>query len=164
MAENIAPRASRRARALLGDASAPLDAADERVLAAARARAAVEVVRVRAESPHRRGWGLDLRRAAAWLPDGRRVSFARHTTLARVLEVLARHDGIATFEELATEVWQRRAFHPLHDGNRIRVTLHRLRALVEDDPQRPERIVLGPAAYSLGGEPFTLVCAASNPK
>ncbi len=164
VSEDVAPQASRRARALLANDSASLDAADERVLAAARARASIDLVRVRAGAPHRRGWGLDLRRGTAWLPDGRRVSFARHALLARVLEVLARHDGVATFEELAREVWQRRAFHPLHDGNRIRVTLHRLRALVEDDPQRPERIVLGPAAYSLGGEPFTLVCAASNPK
>jgi hypothetical protein len=134
------------------------------VLEAARARAEVEILRVGASPPHRRGWGLDALRRVAWLPDGRRVSFARHAMLARVLEVLARRGGEASFEQLAEEVWQRRAFHPLHDGNRIRVTLHRLRALVEDDPQKPVRVVLGGSAYALGGEPFTLVCAASNAK
>ncbi|HEY1960016.1 MAG TPA: AAA family ATPase [Polyangiaceae bacterium] len=161
IADDVSPCAARRARAILGD-DAQLDAADRRVIDAARAHAAVDVVRVRPATPHRRGWGLDLRRRAGWLPDGRRVSFARHALLARVLEVLARHDGVATFEQLSEEVWQRRTFHPLHDGNRIRVTLHRLRALVEDDPQAPTRVVLAASAYELGGEPFTLVCPVSN--
>ncbi len=161
-ADDVAPCAARRARALFGDSAAVLDAVDVRVLDVARARARVGVIRVNASAPHRRGWGLDARRRVAWLPDGRRVSFARHALLAQVLEVLARSGGTATFEELAEKVWQRRAFHPLRDGNRIRVTLHRLRALVEDDPQKPVRVVLGGSAYSLGGEPFTLVVSADK--
>jgi len=156
LADDVAPCAARRARSLFGRAS--LDAVDERVLGAARTHAKVEIVRVGATEVHRRGWGLDMRRAEVWLPDGRRVSMARHALLARVLEVLAREGGRASFETLSKDVWQqRRPFHALHDGNRIRVTLHRLRALVETDPAKPERIVLGGSSYELGGEPFTLV-------
>ncbi|HEY2365136.1 MAG TPA: hypothetical protein VGH87_02080, partial [Polyangiaceae bacterium] len=80
----------------------------------------------------------------------------------KVLEVLARQNGTASFEDLAREVWQRKTFHPLNDGTRIRVTLHRLRALVEQDPQKPERVVLSAASYVLGSEPFTLVSDPSN--
>ncbi len=159
-AEDVSPTAARRAKAILGDRAAPLDAIDERLLAAARD--GVDVVRARVSKAPRRGWGLDARRRAVWLPDGTRVSFARHALLAKVLEVLARHDGSASFEDLAREVWQRKNFHPLNDGTRIRVTLHRLRALVESDPKKPERVILGGSSYELGDEPFTLVCDAST--
>ncbi len=154
-ADAIAPCAARRSRALLGD-EARLDALDERVVAAVRAQAGVEIVRVHAAA--RRGWGLDLRTQTLWFPNGRRVSLVRHKLLTRVLEVLARSGGSATFEALARDVWSVRTFHPLSDGNRIRVSLHRLRALVEEDPAHPERIVLREtSAYELGAEPFTLV-------
>ena len=156
---DISPIAARRARAILGDDSVELDAIDSKIIALARGDA--ELVRVRVDG--RRGWGLDARRGVVWLPDGRRVSFQRHALLAKVLEVLARQNGTASFEDLALKVWQRKTFHPLNDGTRIRVTLHRLRALVEQDPQKPERVVLSSSSYVLGGEPFTLV-ASSNAK
>jgi hypothetical protein len=151
---DVSPIAARRARAILGDASVLLDAIDHRVVAAARGDA--DIVRVRVDRD-RRGWGLDARRGVVWLPDGRRVPFQRHALLAKVLEVLARQGGTASFEDLALQVWQRKTYHPLNDGTRIRVTLHRLRALVEDDPQKPERVILSASSYVLGGEPFTLV-------
>jgi tetratricopeptide (TPR) repeat protein len=159
LAESVSPAASRCARALLGDESATLDALDARVVSAARDRANVEVLRVH-PSRDARGWGLDTRRRMLWLPSGKRVSLARHAILASVLEVLARAGGKATFEDLAARVWERRVYHPLTDGNRMRVTFHRLRALVEDDPQRPARVLLGGASYELGPERFTFVCNA----
>ena len=157
--EDVAPVAARRARAILGDHGVALDAIDARVVDAARTRANADVIRVHA-SRDRRGWGLDARRREMWLPGGRRVSLARHAVLQAVLEVLARGNGEASFEDLAARVWERRAYHPLKDGNRMRVTFHRLRALVEDDPQRPARVVLGGASYALGQEQFTFVCNA----
>jgi hypothetical protein len=156
---DVSPIAARRARAILGGGTVVLDAIDERIVR--RARANAEIVRVHAVDGSR-GWGLDARRGVVWLPDGRRVSFQRHALLAKVLEVLARQNGTASFEDLAREVWQRKTFHPLNDGTRIRVTLHRLRALVEQDPQKPERVVLSAASYVLGSEPFTLVSDPSN--
>lgn len=150
---DISPIAARRARAILGD-DVVLDAIDERIVA--RARQDADLVRVHHDNGTR-GWGLDARRGVVWLPDGRRVSFQRHALLAKVLEVLARQNGTASFEDLALKVWQRKTFHPLNDGTRIRVTLHRLRALVEDDAHKPERVVLSSSSYVLGGEPFTLV-------
>jgi hypothetical protein len=151
---DVSPVAARRARAILGSGDdAVLDAIDERVVS--RARQDADIVRVRVDG--RRGWGLDARRGVVWLPDGRRVSFQRHALLAKVLEVLARQNGTASFEDLAIRVWQRKTFHPLNDGTRIRVTLHRLRALVEEDAHKPERVVLSASSYVLGGEPFTLV-------
>jgi hypothetical protein len=158
---HVSPIAARRARAAIGDEASALDAVDRRVIALARRDA--ELVRVHVDRD-RRGWGLDARRGVVWLPDGRRVSFQRHALLAKVLEVLARQNGTASFEDLALRVWQRKTFHPLNDGTRIRVTLHRLRALVEQDPQKPERVVLSASSYVLGGEPFTLVSQASNAK
>ncbi len=160
VSHDVSPIAARRARAILASGSASLgdvvlDAIDERIVS--RARAGAEIVRVRVDRDGRRGWGLDARRGVVWLPDGRRVSFQRHALLAKVLEVLARQNGTASFEDLALQVWQRKTFHPLNDGTRIRVTLHRLRALVEEDPQKPERVVLSASSYVLGGEPFTLV-------
>jgi len=154
-AYDVSPIAARRARAILGDAACVLDAIDAQIIE--RAQREADLVRVRVDG--RRGWGLDARRGVVWLPDGRRVSFQRHQLLAKVLEVLARQNGTASFEDLALQVWQRKTFHPLNDGTRIRVTLHRLRALVEDDPQNPERVVLSASSYVLGGEPFTLVSA-----
>ncbi len=158
----VAPVSARRARAILGDDAAlsSLDALDARVVSAAREHAHVEVIRVH-PALAARGWGLDARRRVMWLPKGRRVSLARHAILATVLEVLARAGGKASFEDLAQGVWQRRTYHPLQDGNRMRVTFHRLRAMVEDDPQKPARVVLSGASYELGPEPFTFVC---NPK
>jgi hypothetical protein len=157
-ASDVAPSAARRARAALGDTSVRLDAIDARLLGELRSRAP-EIIRLHARPRPGRGWGLDLRKRFAWFPDGRRVSFAKHALLASVIEVIARQGGVATFEELARKVWQRPSFHPLHDTNRIRVTLHRLRALIEDDPQRPKRIVLEKSSYELGPEAFTLVSA-----
>jgi hypothetical protein len=156
-AGDVSPCASRRARAILGDSTAPLDAMDERVLAATQQGAKAVILRLGATESSRRGWGLDARRAAVWLPDGKHVSLARHALLAKTLEVLARYGGEASFETLAREVWNRRVYHPLHDANRVRVTLHRLRALVEDDPRKPKRLVLVGSSYRFGDEPFTLV-------
>ncbi len=150
---NVSPCASRRARAMLGDGSAPLDAVDVRILEKARELAPATLVRL--GPSHGRGWGIDVRRRAAWLPDGRRIALSRH--LARVLDVLGRHGGQASFEVLAQEVWERRAFHPLHDHNRIRVALHRLRSLVEESPSRPKRLLVDGSSYRIGDEPFTVV-------
>jgi hypothetical protein len=159
-AEDTAPSASRRARALLGDATRRLDKLDEHVVASARAGKA-EIISVRTNDAVGRGWGLDVIRRIVWLPDGRVVSLAKHELLMRTLEAIGRRGGTATFEELAVDAWKVRTFHPLDDGNRIRVALHRLRALIEDDPARPQRILLrsNQSAYELGPEPFTLVVA-----
>ncbi len=158
-AEDVAPCASRRARALLGDAKGRLDKVDERVVAVVRAGSA-EIVSVRRNelAPLRR-WGLDVIRRIVWFPGGRVISLAKHELLMRTLETIGRRGGVATFEQLAIDTWKVRTFHPLDDGNRIRVAFHRLRALIEDDPARPQRVLLRPneSAYELGPEPFTLV-------
>ncbi len=161
MMDQVAPSAARRARALLGAERPTLDAVDAAVVDAVRAQAAARVVSVRRQGgAWRAGWGVDVRRQSVWLPSGRTVSLVRQKLLLKVLEVLATRGGAAGFEDLARDVWGVRQFHPLNDTNRIRVTLHRLRALVEDDPAHPERVVLREAGYELGPEPFTLLAPA----
>jgi len=157
-ADDVAPCASRRARALLGDAPGRLDMLDERIVSAVRANVEIISLRANGRSPSRR-WGLDVIRRIVWLPDGRVISLAKHELLMRTLETIGRCGGVATFAELATAAWKVRTFHPLDDGNRIRVAFHRLRALIEDDPARPQRVLLRPneSAYELGPEPFTLL-------
>jgi hypothetical protein len=51
-----------------------------------------------------------------------------------------------------------RTFRPLSDGNRIRVTMHRIRTLLGQD-----RIVLRDSAYALGGPPFRVATSSSGP-
>jgi hypothetical protein len=161
----VAPCASRRARALLGDVTGRLDKLDERIISAVRTGNA-EIISLRADAraPTRR-WGLDVIRRIVWLPDGRMISLAKHELLMRTLETIGRRGGVATFAELATAAWKVRTFHPLDDGNRIRVAFHRLRALIEDDPARPQRVLLraNESAYELGPEPFTLLIASEDP-
>jgi hypothetical protein len=49
------------------------------------------------------------------------------------------------------EVWSERDYHPLRHDNRLQVAVRALRALVEDDPRRPARVLTTADGYALGG-------------
>ncbi|HSO35900.1 MAG TPA: helix-turn-helix domain-containing protein, partial [Labilithrix sp.] len=156
---DVAPCAARRARALLGEEPAPGDEVDRAVLARSPVRAAVRLRTIdpNGGGPWRRGWGVDVARKLLLRSDGTTVALERHALLLRMLLVLADHGGAATFEQIAENVWGIRSFHPLRDANRVRVTMHRLRALVETSDGEPKHIVLRDAGYAIGSGPFRIV-------
>jgi DNA-binding response OmpR family regulator len=150
-----APDIPYHARALLG-ADTPGDAVDEAVRAAVR-RAGFTPPRSVAGGPvpgpgaWQPGWGLDDARREVWLFDGRRISLARHPIPWRLLDRLAARGGAATKEQLVTEVWEERAYHPLRHDNRLQAAVRKLRLEIEDDPSRPTRVLTTADGYALGG-------------
>ena len=131
--DDVAPRAARRSRGLLGG-SPPLDAIDERVLTAIRRRAGVQVDTVTRSTGTAwlAGFGLDEVRCEAWLPSGRTVSFGARRMMWSILTALATRGGAISKEELATIVWEKHDYHRLRDDKRMQVAVHKLRALIEE--------------------------------
>ncbi|WP_437975292.1 hypothetical protein WMF11_46120 [Sorangium sp. So ce295] len=145
----VAPDVARRAQALLG-APTCLDAVERRVHQALVARATGQVRTVHAVAgAWRAGWGIDRPRRRAWLPKGRVIYFTTRPLLWRMLETLVVRRE-ATKETLVREVWDERAYHPVHHNNRLFTTVNKLRQLIEDTPARPTRIVTGADSYRLG--------------
>jgi hypothetical protein len=155
-AEDVAPVAARLAQALLGGAPA-LDEVDRRVLQAIAAADLIgTVTSARADdapgASWRPGWGLDDRRRSVWLPDGRAIDLGARAMLWRVLDVMASRGGAATKEELMLSAWEEKEYHPLRHDTRIHVAVRKLRALIEDQPDRPERLVTAEDGYRLAGQ------------
>ncbi len=147
------PRASRRARALLGSAPRDLDAFDRRVVATLERTwgAAWRVVPVvaNASTEWSPGWGLDPRTQSVWFPSGARVALADRPILWRVLEVLAERGGQATKEDLACAVWNERAYHPLKHDNRLRLAVRKLRQALEPGTDGPPCVLTLEDGYAL---------------
>ncbi len=149
---DVAPVAARRAQALLGG-DPLLDLLDRAVLDAIRRRAAhfrVECLAGGPTSPWRAGWGMDESRTSVWTPERGLVSFASKPLFWRVLTTIADAGGRATKDDLATKAWSARDYHPLHDDKRMQVAMHKLRALIEEDPKRPTRLVTVADGYAFG--------------
>ncbi|HEY2517146.1 MAG TPA: helix-turn-helix domain-containing protein, partial [Polyangiaceae bacterium] len=164
---DVAPAAARRARALLG-AAAPLDAIDERVLAAIRARAPHLSARRFGKSlgvgaPWLAGWGLDGLRRTVWLPGGREIDLQARAQFWRLLCAVAESGGEASKERLATVVWETRDYHPLRDDKRMQVAVRKLRLLLEDNPSAPSRFVTTRDGYAFGdAEPCCAFVSAAG--
>ncbi|NUP13895.1 MAG: winged helix-turn-helix domain-containing protein [Polyangiaceae bacterium] len=131
------PIASRRARALLGK-PAKLDAVDERVVA---------VVSTWHEHPE--ALALDLVHKRAMLPSGKVVDLRASPLYLRILETLFRAGGRATKEDLVQRVWEVRSYHPQRDDKRLQVAIHRLRRVLEQDPERPTLLVRDDDCYAV---------------
>jgi hypothetical protein len=147
--ETRAPAASRRARALLGEA-VTLDRVDEAIVRAARRRLGVRVVSVGGHPLQRAGaWGLDERSRTVWL-EGRICSLADRPLLWRILAVIADAGGSADKESLVVGAWGQRDYHPLRDDARLHTAIRALRRLIEDDPARPSRLITTEEGYAFG--------------
>jgi tetratricopeptide (TPR) repeat protein len=144
-----APVACRRARALLG-ADVALDRVDERVLAAIRARHKLAVSRPVPSAPFDDAWVIDSTRKKIYFAQGPALDLTSKALLLRILEVLAECGGVATKEELATQVWELRGYHALRDDKRMQVAIRKLRLLLEVDPSDPTRVVTTDTGYALG--------------
>jgi hypothetical protein len=151
-ADEVAPVAARRARALLGETPA-LDVIDARVLDAVHAAGAPwRVERVGGAGPGP-GFGLDGHRRELWIPDGRRVELAAQPLIWRCLETLAELGGAATREQLFRRVWGEAEYHPLRHKSRLHTTINRVRQAIEDDPDAPARLLTTEDGYRFGGGP-----------
>jgi tetratricopeptide (TPR) repeat protein len=144
-----APIACRRARALLG-ANVALDRVDERVLGVIRERHKLAVLRPRPEAQFDDAWVIDSTRKRIYFASGPELDLTSKALLLRILEVLAECGGVATKEELATQVWELRGYHALRDDKRMQVAIRKLRLLLEVDPSNPTRVVTTDAGYALG--------------
>lgn len=150
-----APHFALRARALLG-APVPPDALDRLVLAALihlrewQSPALLDPPPPGA-STWQPGWGVDQRTRTVWLPSGARVDFSRHRVSWKILGALVAAGGRASKEDLVAAVWDERDYHPLRHDNRLQVAVRALRALVEEDPKRPSRVLTTADGYALGG-------------
>lgn len=141
-ARGVSPIAARRARGALGDVRG-LDALDRLVLATGHAGAT--------EVTPSDGWRFDPRSRRVVLP-ARIVDLQKHGLLVRLLATLAeRGEAGATKEELTRAVWELRDYHPLRDDKRLQVTVRRLRVMLEDDAERPRRVITTEDGYALRG-------------
>ncbi|MBI3074281.1 MAG: ATP-binding protein [Deltaproteobacteria bacterium] len=150
---DVAPTAARRCRRVLG-VGGSCDRVDEAVLAAMAARVVgLRIVRLptRADGvPDQCDWGLDNVRREVALPGGRVVNLWDREILWRVLAAIANAGGEIDQEALFADVWQIAEFHPIRHGKRIHTTIHYLRAVIEDDPDRPTRLVTTDTGYAFG--------------
>lgn len=144
-----APVACRRARGLLG-ADVPLDRVDECVLAAIRAKHKLEVLRPVPGAPFDEAWVIDSIRKQIYFAQGPALDLTSKVLLLRILEVLAECGGVATKEELASQVWDLRDYHALRDDKRMQVAIRKLRLLLEVDASDPTRVVTTDVGYALG--------------
>ncbi|HJL37072.1 MAG TPA: helix-turn-helix domain-containing protein, partial [Polyangiaceae bacterium LLY-WYZ-15_(1-7)] len=144
-----APGARARARALLGEREARLDAVDRRVLEAARASGWGRWRRAPAVDEEGGAWSVAQSGEVRLTPD-RRVDLGRRPLLARLLRALGAR-GVATKEELVLGAWEVTSYHPLRHDNRLQVAIRTLRRELEDDPSEPRRIRTVSEGYALGG-------------
>ena len=149
-----APRAARRARALLGGAP-PLDVVDRLVLEAfARAAPSLRVETVLGREPRvdwQIGWGLDARTRSVWLADGRVIDLSSRGLLWRFLETLVLGGGALSKEAIVLGVWEEREYHPGRHDPRLHMSARKLREAIEDDPGAPSRLLTTEDGYRLGG-------------
>jgi len=123
--------ALRRSAALAG-VETRLDAIDVRVVAAIRARfgealPAGVAPTSDAGADGTEAWAIDVDARSVWLSTGEEVALAGQPVLFAILVALARAGGVASASELAVETWKLGEYHPLRDGNRLRVAVRRLR-------------------------------------
>ncbi len=143
-ARSVSPIVARRARGLIGDA-AGLDAVDRLVLGSR----CVADTRV-ATSPDA-GWRFDAASRCVLLP-ARVIDLQKHGILVRLLATLVgRGDSGASKEELTRAVWELRDYHPLRDDKRLQVAVRRLRVMLEEDAERPRRLVTTGVGYAVRG-------------
>jgi hypothetical protein len=157
---DTAPIAARRARALLGR-DTPLDAVDQRVLAALKdLRGVAPAVSLALGRPcnsadprfrDEPGWGLADEHRQVWLPDGTSRSLASSPQLWSILASLFEHGGAASKEQLVRDIWNETEYHPLRHDNRLQVAVRKLRQLLEDEASRPTRLVTIAVGYALAG-------------
>lgn len=142
-AGSVSPVSARRARSLLGGV-ARLDAVDRLVLGAGP-------IARRAPAGDEGAWQFDPASRRVLLP-ARVVELQRHGLLARLLGTLVeRGEAGATKEELTRIVWDLRDYHPLRDDKRLQMTVRRLRVMVEEDADRPRRVVTTDDGYAVRG-------------
>jgi tetratricopeptide (TPR) repeat protein len=145
-----APGAARRARALLGDRTVPLDRVDRAVLDAVQARPHWGVPEG-PDGPWQPGWGLDVPTSRAWLPDGRWVELQTKPQLWRLLLTLARAGESGCDKEvLLRAVWGETDYHPLRHDNRLQATVRNLRLALGDD-DLPTRVLTLTDGYRVAG-------------
>ncbi len=151
---HVAPTSARRARALLGGAP-PLDAVDTLVIDAVRALEPSLVVRTMLgeTGPHwRSGWGLDLRRRQVWLGDGRVVDLKNKALPWKLLLAFVNERGDPVSKEaLVLGVWEERSYHPARHDPRVRMSVRKLREILEDDASTPAKLLTAETGYRLGG-------------
>lgn len=145
----VSPIAARRARGALGDV-AGLDALDRLVLRGVHGAARSDAP-FASGPPETPGWRFDPAARRVELP-ARIIDLQRHGLLVRLLATLAaRGDDGATKEELSMAVWDLRDYHPLRDDKRLQVAVRRLRVMLEDDAERPQRVVTTDHGYAVRG-------------
>ncbi|MCA9565388.1 MAG: winged helix-turn-helix domain-containing protein, partial [Myxococcales bacterium] len=99
-------------------------------------------------------WGLDVPRQILWRSDGSEVDLGSAPLLwALVLSVF---QGVGDKEGLQA-VWGETDYHPLKHDNRLRLSIRKLRELVEPDPSKPIYLLTTEDGYSLGGRCVALV-------
>lgn len=148
----VSPATSRRVRALLG-ASVELDAYDQLIVEAIRALQHAERIRVVCDQQDIRweqAWGMWAQSLMVTLPDGRVVDLSKRELLGRLLQVLVRHGGRASKEQLVLEAWGEREYHPLRHDNRLQAAVRKLRRAIEDNPSKPTRFITTDDGYSVG--------------
>jgi len=90
---------------------------------------------------------LDVVRRRLALPDGRVKWLSKLP--CRLIDYLVQVGGAASKEQLATDVWGVRSYHPLRDDKRMHVAVHRLRRLIERNPAHPELLITTADGYAL---------------
>ena len=150
--EGPAATATRRARHWLG-ASSSLDLVDVAtnavLLDLGWRRAATPTAPC--QGPWQAGWGLDLAAKCVWLEGGRRVDLRRRSTQWRFLVVLVEAGGSLDKASLIERVWQDANYDPrLHD-NKMWITVHKIRQLLETDAEQPTHLETTLDGYGLGG-------------
>ncbi len=145
------PTSARRARAILGIPGA-VDNIDARFIASVRRQTRVRTIAgdVGDYGSWSEGWGLDMDHQAVWLPRGRWIDLSQYRTLWRALLAIVYADGPLTKESLVKKVWDTSRYDSTQDDTRMRVTIRRLRAMLEDDASRPKRVVTTHDGYGLG--------------
>jgi hypothetical protein len=148
--QTSAPSAARRARALLGDRSVPLDKVDAQVLNRVRGQSGWGTPSG-PQIPWTPGWGLDETTHRVWLPDGGWVELHGKPQLWRLLVVLAASgpEGLDK-ESLFGAVWADGDYHPLRHDNRLHATVRNLRIAL-GEPEVPTRVLTTPEGDCLAG-------------
>jgi hypothetical protein len=157
---DLAPRAARRARTLLGD-TPELDLLDRAVLLALGTQSSLGVAQVLSPADTGissldgastfPGLGLVEDEFSVIFEDGMRICLSRRQQLWSILTALYQRGGAATKEQLVKDVWKEKRYSPqLHD-HRLHVGVRKLRGIIEADPSKPSRLITTHTGYALTG-------------